>query len=124
MRDATDLHPGLVALPGSQFLLETAVSSHEFSPLVDGTGVAHPKRDAASFSNPGCSTRPILPRGRQPRGRFGARTFFPLTNRNELGGNSVRQGPQGRPVIGSLHHSKMEQSYAEVVAPEYANRRR
>lgn len=90
-------HPGLVSIPGSQSVLET------LGPIL--LPVGEPRGGALS------------PDRRR-------RTFLPVTNRNELGGNSVCDDAETHPGIGLLHPQKMEQSHAESVAPAYVKERR
>lgn len=81
-------HPGLVSIPGSQSVLET------LGPLL--LPVGEPRGGALS------------PDGRR-------RTFLPVTNRNELGGNSVCDGAETHPSIGLLHGSNHEASHVREV---------
>lgn len=98
-REATPIHPGLVSLPGSQSIFDTP--------------------DVAD--QPGRSSLRRAPCG-SVLGR--CRTFFPLhTKRDQLGGDLLRDGAQRLPGVGLLHHSKMEQSHAEVVASDYVTER-
>lgn len=99
----TEIHPGLVSLPGSQSVLEPPVAASLVAAPPFRTG--EPCRRALS---------PTFGRGG---------TFLSLTSRNELGGNSARHCAQGHPGFGSLHGPTMRESHAERVASAYAEAR-